>query len=272
MTPEEMQAMIQQLSGGQPSADVAGASAGTPPPGLMPNLPLPQTPSPQPISAPPMGAPSPPMMPPQVPPAAIPTPPSGKAAIGQMIGDFLQAMGAGLSNRGKAGQSTGAGAAMQTPFLLAAERQKQALAQHQLNVSNALKQAQLDSLEKERISQEGVLKERARLLEMVPATWDPDAHALYEDPNGKARVQRGELEKYSTARRGQESVAGTAAAKEVGEQSRLNQRLGATSTENLLNRQATAANAQAGLASKTQVLMDKQGKPIVTAYDPNTQQ
>ena len=83
-------------------------------------------------------SPAPPMAPPQQPdPFAMlmslgntqaqPEPPKTKRQqIGMAIGDFLQSIGAGLANRGKAGQSTGAGAAMQTPFLLAQQRRQQA--------------------------------------------------------------------------------------------------------------------------------------------------
>jgi hypothetical protein len=82
-----------------------------------------------------------------------PTPPNRKAVIGQAIGDFLQSVGAGLSHRGKAGQSTGAGAAMQMPFLLAQQREQQQQQQQQQTMQNALAVAKMRAEQQQAESQ-----------------------------------------------------------------------------------------------------------------------
>src|SRR5216117_774714 len=92
-------------------------------------------------------------------------PPTRRQVIGQSIGDFLQAVGAGLAHRGRAGQSTGAGAAMQTPFLLAQQRKAQEDAQRQQAMMNALRMAQQVTTQQNAASLEGLRTQQAAYQE-----------------------------------------------------------------------------------------------------------
>ena len=64
---------------------------------------------------------------------------SKKEVFGNALGDFLTAIGAGLSNRGRGGQSTGAGAALQTPILLMRQREQMRQQMEQQERENAMK-------------------------------------------------------------------------------------------------------------------------------------
>src|SRR5688572_25101896 len=119
MTPQELQQLLGRFGGlGRQSENLDALQTATP------TAPVPATPST------PMATPDPfeamlKLMGPSEP--EEPKPASTKEKITTAVGDFLGAVGEGLRNRGRRGQSTGAGAAMVAPKVFAAQRAQQAL-------------------------------------------------------------------------------------------------------------------------------------------------
>jgi len=209
MDPQQIDPQMLVSGGAQPQVD---------PSPLMPS----PDPSPGPLSPSPMQ----PVMPdappsplPQVAPSGLPQflamlksasaqqPATRKEIISNAISDFMMAIGQGLSNRGRGGQSTGAGAAMQAPFLLAQQRKQMAfdrIQQMQKMAIDAMQaQAQLQNSDRPRnidpLSPPGIVADiaKAKALEQIKPTPVRNIDPLSPEGIGAA-VARDRQEKANT--------------------------------------------------------------------------
>ena len=161
--------------------------------------------------------------------------------------NFLIALGAGLSNRGKGGQSTGAGAAMMAPMQVAAQRQAQQEARRKAMADEAMKAMELRlraQTEARQAQSAGVTDQlnRARTTAaMRPPNVDPNSPEVFDRRAALERLTQGAQDKRQEDQ-------------QVFSQSQAEAARAATAAENAKNRAAAMARAEKAAAARIEAV------------------